>query len=140
MALLGLIPVPVLFPVLVKFDLPLWLLACYLPILAWMAWRYGRAAHAQFGYILLDDGLWLRKGVYWRSYIFVPRIRIQHTEVKHGPIDRNLGLAKLVVFTAGVRWGHLGIPGLTESAAHALRDELLKRAATTPEHFVNKST
>ena len=136
MVLLGLIPVVILFPLFVKIDLSLWWLLCYPPILIWRAWRYGQAAHANFGYILLDDGLWLRKGVYWRSYTFVPRIRIQHTEVKHGPIDRRLGLAKLVVFTAGVRLGHLSIPGLTEAAAHALRDDLLARAATTPEQFI----
>lgn len=131
----GLIPIPILIPVFVKIDLALWWLLVYVMLIIPFAWRYGRAAHAQFGYILLDDGLWLRKGVYWRSYTFVPRIRIQHTEVKHGPIDRRLGLAKLVVFTAGIRMGHLGIPGLTEVQAHALRDALLARAPTTPEQF-----
>ncbi len=125
LALLPLIPLWVLS---IKFDWSLWLLPIYAVLAAGLVARYAVAAHARFGYALLDDGLWLQRGVYWRSCVFVPRERVQHTEVNHGPLDRKMGLAKLVVHTAGLRQQHLIIPGLTDAQAHALRDNLLKRA------------
>lgn len=127
LALLPLIPLWVLS---VKFDWSLWLLPVYVVFAVVSIYRYANAAHARFGYALLDDGLWLQRGVYWRKAVFVPRDRVQHTEVNHGPLDRKMGLAKLVLHTAGVQMQHLTIPGLTNAQAHALRDELLKRAPT----------
>lgn len=127
LALLPLIPLWVLC---VKFDWSLWLLPIYAAFAAVLVVRYAGAAHARFGYALLDDGLWLQSGVYWRKAVFVPRDRVQHTEVNHGPLDRKMGLAKLVLHTAGVQMQHLTIPGLTDAQAHALRDNLLKRAPT----------
>ena len=125
LALLPLIP---LWIVCVKLDRPLWLLPIYAGFAAALVIRYAVAAHSRFGYALLDDGLWLQSGVYWRKAVFVPRERVQHTEVNHGPLDRKMGLAKLVLHTAGLRLQHLTIPGLTDAQAHALRDDLLKRS------------
>ena len=125
LALLPLIPLWILS---VKFDWSLWYMPVYLAFAAVLVVRHARAAHARFGYALLDDGLWLQSGVYWRKAVFVPRDRVQHTEVNHGPLDRKMGLAKLVLHTAGVQMQHLTIPGLTDAQAHALRDNLLKRA------------
>ncbi len=119
-----------LLPLLIwikKTGFGVWLVPVYLALAAVLAYRYGKAAHARFGYGLVDDGLWLQTGVAWRKAIFVPRERIQHTEVSHGPLDRHLGLAKLVVHTAGIRATHLTVPGLTEAIANHLRDVLLHR-------------
>ena len=141
--LLPLIPLSVLA---VKFDWPIWPLLIYLAFAAALAIRYAIAAHARFGFALLDDGLWLQSGVFWRKAAFVPRERVQHTEVNHGPLDRKMGLAKLVIHTAGLRLQHLTIPGLTDSVAHALRDDLLKRTqpvqanlAMVPKSYANAS-
>ena len=125
LALLPLIP---LWIVCAKLDWSLWLLPIYAGFAAALVIRYAVAAHSRFGYALLDDGLWLQSGVYWRKAAFVPRERVQHTEVNHGPLDRKMGLAKLVLHTAGLRLQHLTIPGLTDAEAHALRDDLLKRS------------
>jgi uncharacterized protein len=122
----GLIPLFALLPLSVVAHLS-WLLLPYPLLIGWLAWRYANAAIACFGYALLEDGLWLEHGVYWRKAVFVPRARVQHTEVSHGPLDRKMGLASLVVHTAGLRAQHLKIPGLTEAAAHQLRDALLQR-------------
>jgi uncharacterized protein len=124
--LLPLIPLLVL---IAKLKVGWWFLPVYFAAAAALAYRYGKAAHAGFGFSLLDDGLWLQSGVYWRKATFVPRERVQHTEVNHGPLDRKMRLAKLVVHTAGIRTGHLTIPGLTEAMAHQLRDALLRREA-----------
>ena len=127
-AFLALIPVIPLRLVFLKFHWPLWLLLIYAVLMLVLVFLYAKAAHARFGYALLDDGLWLQSGVFWRKAVFVPRERVQHTEVNHGPLDRKMGLAKLVLHTAGLRLQHLTIPGLTDAQAHALRDNLLKRA------------
>ena len=129
-ALLALLPLIPLWVLCVKFDWPLWLMLIYAVLAIFLAVQYAYAAHARFGYALLDDGLWLQSGVFWRKAAFVPRERVQHTEVNHGPLDRRMGLAKLVVHTAGLRLQHLTIPGLADAQAHALRDSLLKRAPT----------
>ena len=124
-----LLPLLPLLPLAVKLGVKpsWWLLPVYLLLVAVLAWRHANAALARFGYALLDDGLWLEQGVYWRRASFVPRERVQHTEVSHGPLDRRMGLATLLVHTAGVRLQKLTIPGLSDAQAHALRDALLKR-------------
>jgi uncharacterized protein len=129
MFLLYCLPLVALIPVSVKLNLSLWPLLVYLPIAAFLAWRYASAYYRNFRYCLLDDGVWIESGVIWRKATFVPRARVQHTEVNHGPIDRKMGLAKLSLHTAGIRMQHITIHGLTEARAHELRDQLLKRAA-----------
>jgi uncharacterized protein len=98
-------------------------------LLSLWAWHYCSRYYQTFGYALLADGVWIESGVYWRKATFVPRVRVQHTEVNHGPIDRKMGLAKLSIHTAGVHSGSITIPGLSESSAHELRDQLLQRLA-----------
>jgi membrane protein YdbS with pleckstrin-like domain len=65
--------------------------------------------------------------VWWRREIFVPRARIQHTEVNQGPLDRRWGMASLSLHTAGTRLENIVLPGLTRAIAERLRDELLDR-------------
>jgi uncharacterized protein len=124
-----LLPLIPLWILIAKLKTGWWFLPVYFAAITALAYRYGKAAHVGFGFCLLDDGLWLQSGVYWRKAIFVPRERVQHTEVNHGPLDRKMGLAKLVVHTAGIRTAQLTIPGLTEATAHQLRDALLRREA-----------
>jgi uncharacterized protein len=88
---------------------------------------YGRAWLARFRCRLLADGLWVDRGVWWRSETFVPRARVQHTDVQQGPIARRYGIASLKVFTAGAGHGEIEIDGLYHTDAVWLRDELLGR-------------
>ncbi|NIQ53994.1 MAG: PH domain-containing protein, partial [Gammaproteobacteria bacterium] len=55
----------------------------------------------------------------------VPHTRIQHVDVRRGPLDRWLGLARVVVFTAGSRGAMVEVPGLDAGDAEALRDRLI---------------
>jgi len=88
---------------------------------------WARASFARFSARLLDDGLMVRRGVFWRSETFVPRTRIQHTEVNQGPLDRHWGMAKVMVFTAGTQLNSVAVPGLFHPDALDLRDKLLQR-------------
>jgi uncharacterized protein len=77
-----------------------------------------------WGFALRDTELYLRRGVLFRTTSIVPHARIQHVDTRHGPLDRWLGLAELVIFTAGTRGAIIAIPGLGREQAETLRDRL----------------
>jgi membrane protein YdbS with pleckstrin-like domain len=108
-----------------------WWLLPAVPVLAaallWAGLRYRRAWARRYHCALLPDGLLLRHGVWWRTEVFVPRARVQHTEVHEGPLLRRLGMATLKVFTAGTRMAELEVQWLPRAAALELRDRLLDR-------------
>lgn len=83
------------------------------------SWRY-RA----WRFALRERELFLRRGVLFRTTSIVPHARIQHVDTRHGPIDRWLGLASVVVFTAGTRGAVLSIPALEADEAERIRDRL----------------
>ena len=90
-------------------------------VLSW----YLKHWYLKYSYLLNDDCLAIRRGVFWRHQIAVPVSRVQHVDVNSGPLDRRYGLAKLVVNTAGTHYAQTSLPGLTVDVAHRLRDQLL---------------
>lgn len=68
-----------------------------------------------------ESGLEIHRGVLWRSRIFISKSRIQHTDVNQGPIERQLGLAKLVVHTAGTVRASTTVSGLAYDVALDVR-------------------
>lgn len=72
------------------------------------------------------EGLWLRQGRLWWRETRVPASRVQHVDLKHGPLQRRLGLATLVVHTAAVHLGGVAVRGLDRADAEALRDALAR--------------
>ena len=71
----------------------------------------------------------IQRGVLWREAVFVPRNRVQHTDVSQGPIERQLGLASLTVYTAGMRHAEVQLEGVAMEDAVAMRDELVGEGA-----------
>lgn len=78
-------------------------------------------------YALLAEGLRIRRGICWWHETLVPRSRVQHLDLERGPIERPLGLATLVIHTAGTRLNAVRLAGLDEARARALRDALVDR-------------
>lgn len=78
---------------------------------------------------LSGDGLELRKGAWWRSETRIPLTRIQHTDVRQGPLERRHGLGTVAVFTAGTHLNAIELGGVAHSDAMALRDELIGSGA-----------
>jgi len=68
-----------------------------------------------------------RHGVIFQAENTVPRSRVQHIEVTQGPLQRKLGLAALVIYTAGERLNAVTIAGMEAEEARALRSTLLER-------------
>lgn len=84
-----------------------------------VAYRYAR-------FRVSEDGLEIRRGVLWRSVTFLPRSRVQHTDVLQGPIERAVGLARLVVHTAGTQNASVVLEGISQPIAAAIRDHLIE--------------
>lgn len=90
---------------------------------AWLGHR--RYRHTRWR--LDADGLSLRKGRMWQSEIRVPINRVQHLDLRRGPLERRYGLSTLVVHTAGTRDSSVNFGGLAEDDAEYLRDLLARQ-------------
>lgn len=91
-------------------------------LLVW-GWPPLSYRHLRFG--IDDTGIAIESGVIWRSHIALPRVRIQHTDVSQGPLERRYGIGTLKLYTAGSRHTKIELPGLNHEEAIALRDALL---------------
>jgi membrane protein YdbS with pleckstrin-like domain len=111
-----------------EYPLPKGLVGGVLPLLiggfsAVMANRQFECAR----YRLTDEDLAYAYGVFWKSRRFVPRGRIQHVDVKAGPIARALGLVELSVYVGGQPTAAITIPGLSPEIGESMRQLLLRR-------------
>lgn len=98
-----------------------WLLAISLAL--WVARRRYR-----YTFWLLDEaGFAVRRGRMWQWETRVPTSRVQHLDLKRGPIERAHGLASLVLHTAGTRLSAVSISGLDDADAEALRDHFSRQ-------------
>jgi uncharacterized protein len=115
-------------------DLPPWanhlLLPAWLALSAgqgWLAYVWPAVEMRHTFYMLDDDGIEIRSGVWWRAVTSVPRSRVQHIDVTQGPIERSYDLGRLVIFTAGTDHSRVELPGLNYRMAFLLRNHLLPR-------------
>ncbi len=94
--------------------------------LAWLQWQFPVWQHERSGWRMAECGLEIRKGVWFRSELTIPKARVQHTDVSQGPLLRRYDLAKLIVHTAGTKEASIEIPGLRHATACQLRDQLIQ--------------
>jgi membrane protein YdbS with pleckstrin-like domain len=104
-----------------------WLL--FVSFLAWHSYWWPPRAYQHTFYRVDDQGIEIRKGVYWRLVINVPRSRVQHIDVSQGPIERRYGLGTLVVYTAGTDHAKVDLDGLAHERALLIREHLLPSGA-----------
>jgi len=100
---------------------PAWLAAVPLAVLGLVhtALRY-----RVWRFTVEDDALHLERGVVTNVVTSVPFVRVQHVDTRRGPLERALGLASVVVYTAGSRGADVAIPGLRPERAETLREQL----------------
>jgi uncharacterized protein len=84
------------------------------PALRYRYWRFALRA----------EELYLERGVLNRVRTIVPLRRIQHLDVSQDVLEREFGLGKLIVHTAGARSSEVVLPGLRYEDAQRLRDML----------------
>lgn len=92
-------------------------------LVAMTAW-YPAARYRHLRYAVDGTGIMIRDGIFWRAQAALAKVRIQHTDVSQGPLQRHYGIATLKLYTAGSRFTKTELPGLAHATAIALRDEL----------------
>jgi membrane protein YdbS with pleckstrin-like domain len=106
---------------------PLFGLLVFVTVLGLGLW-HARLLFKSWRWALRPDDVVARYGVIWRVTRSIPRVRVQHVDVRSGPIDRALGLVEVSLHVAGSAGPVLAIPGLAPAQAEALREALLESA------------
>jgi len=113
-----------------SFDVSQWLflipIGIVVAILIWAASFFPRRSFLATSWRLHPHGFEIRRGIWWRHRIFIPRDRIQHTDVHQGPIQRAYGLASLVLNTGGTHEPSITLEGIDMPVAESLREQLSK--------------
>jgi membrane protein YdbS with pleckstrin-like domain len=99
-------------------------------LFTWHGQRWQEIDYRHTSYRVDDRGLEIRRGVFWREVVTVPRSRVQHTDVSQGPLERKYGLGTLVVYTAGTDHAKVSLPGLAHEVAMAIREQLMPERGT----------
>jgi len=84
----------------------------------------------RFTFCVGEADVRVSRGWLWRTESVVLHSRIQHVDTRQGPVERILGLATVVVFTAGSVGAMVAVPGLAADRADALRDQLVRLSGT----------
>jgi membrane protein YdbS with pleckstrin-like domain len=99
-----------------------WAALGLLTLAAWPPLEY-----RHYRYDVREHDLLVQHGVLFRRWSSIPLNRIQHVDTRQGPLERMLGLSRLLVYTASGVSADGSVPGLAAEAAEALRDELSRR-------------
>jgi membrane protein YdbS with pleckstrin-like domain len=99
--------------------------AFFVVLAVWTILYYHPRNYRAWGYHLDHRVLLIKKGVWFRSIKLLPLPRLQHVDVKRGPLQRHFGLATLVMHTAGTHAASIEVPGLDADEALRLRDRLV---------------
>lgn len=104
--------------------------AFWLLWLVWSLWLTRKDFKIR-GYSLREKDIIYRKGVIFKTTTVIPFNRVQHVEIKQGPIARYFGLHTLAIYTAGGESSDLSIPGLLDETAQQLKAYIIQKTTTT---------
>lgn len=91
-----------------------------------LSWWLPRQRYRYWRYALRPEELVLERGVLVRVRTIVPLRRVQHLDIAQDLLEREFGLASIVLHTAGTRHSAVVLPGLRLEQAERLR-EAIKR-------------
>ncbi len=94
------------------------------PVLIAAAFLLPLRRYRAWGYEQREDELIVKHGLMVRQLTVVPFGRVQHIDIERGPLQRALGLATLVLNTAGTRGAAVRLPGLRPDTAEEMRDHI----------------
>lgn len=101
----------------------LWLL-----IIAFSYWVNWKGFYIQ-GYALREKDIHYKRGLLFHSLTSIPFNRVQHCEIKQGPIARRFGLSTLEIFTAGGQSSDLRIPGIDPHRAQQIKEFIINKTS-----------
>ena len=87
---------------------------------------YNHASDQAKSYSLRALDLHYVSGLFFIKVVSQPITRIQHIELKRGPMERRVGIATLQVFSAGGDMHTFQIPGLPIDTAQQIRQFILQ--------------
>ncbi len=89
----------------------------------WLAYRRYR-----YTFWKLDrDGFAVKRGRLWQWETRIPTTRVQHMDLKRGPLERTHQLASVILHTAGTRLSAVSVSGMDHHDAERLRDYLTRQ-------------
>ncbi|HEX5112212.1 MAG TPA: PH domain-containing protein [Saprospiraceae bacterium] len=99
----------------------------FLSIIALCIWNiiYHGISFQYMGYAIREKDITYQSGWLWKSMTTVPFNRVQHCDIKQGLLDRQFGLARLTIYTAGGQHTEVLIPGLLPDTAEKLKTFIL---------------
>ena len=109
-------------PLLISLLAGSWILACTCVALLWPKLEFDA-----FRYSIRQHDLLVQSGVLFRRWSSIPFDRIQHVDTRQGPLERSLGLSRLLIYTAAGMSADGSIAGLASADAEQLRDALSRR-------------
>ena len=86
--------------------------------------------YARLRYGMSERLLQVVRGWLFHTDTIVPFVRVQHLDVRRGPLDKMFGTASLVVHTAGTHNSTVAIPGLAPARAAEMRDIIREHVRT----------
>lgn len=110
----------IIFGLWIAFAISIIVGVFILPPIRYIRWKY----------IITQDFLEIKRGIFWRKHFVIPFIRVQNTDTKQGPVMRACGLASVTVATAA---GNHEIPGLRLDVADKFRDRAAELARIARE-------
>ena len=86
-----------------------------------------RVKYRRWSYWITDEAIELRHGVFIRSESSIPHFRVQHIDLKQGPLERAAGVMEVVISTASAATDAT-LPGVEKQQARVIREVVLARA------------
>jgi membrane protein YdbS with pleckstrin-like domain len=111
---------------LIKF-MGAWLIfAIVLITLSWMGFY-------RKGFALRERDVTYKTGLIFKSITTIPFNRVQHCELKKGPMEEMFSISRLRIYTAGGMASDLSIPGLDPVKAESMKQFILKKTEEDEE-------
>lgn len=96
---------------------------------------YPEIEYRQWAYLITDDRVEIKEGIFFISTTVIPILRIQHVTYSQGPINRKYGLAEVTINTASKEFLIKGLSSETaEQITTLLKDRLYSRIDSQEGH------
>lgn len=82
---------------------------------------YPAIEYRQWGYVITEDRVEIKHGIFFIQTTIIPIVRIQHVTISQGPINRHLGISAITINTAS---GVFKIEGLSDENAKIITQSL----------------
>lgn len=92
-----------------------------------LVWHLPNRRLAHIAYHMGPDHLRITRGYLFRVDTLLPFARVQHIDVRQGPLERFLHLARLTIHTSGMMNQAVTLPGLSAQDADRMRAAIHSR-------------